>query len=213
MALRKPVILKSGLAADLVISDLQKSCRRSLVYQAVARVRDLSRSGFAHWAWKRIFTIVSEDVGLAEPHMAATIHALHSAAILATGKRNPTGIEMQASELQLVHAVFLLATAKKSRAIPEISFVEGANYDAGERLAIPDYAIDMHTAEGRSKGRRRDTAAGVRHWRDHAKVLINEVEISGGEWRAAAAAQWDAKLAAMEASPDNVEAAQTPKPR
>ena len=42
---------------------------------------ELADSGYAHYVFRRLLVITSEDVGLAEPTMPATIHALHQNAL------------------------------------------------------------------------------------------------------------------------------------
>lgn len=154
-----------GYSAPEVISALQKAIRRSNQEQAVYWAVELDRSGFAAHAWNRLKVIVSEDVGLAEPHMAATIAALFN-----TWKETKARSSGHCPErLMLVHATLLLARAQKSRMVDHATC---GHYGTNERLfEIPDEALDMHTGRGRRMGR------GLEHWYAEAATLVNEADL------------------------------------
>jgi len=83
--------------------------------------------------------------------MPATIVALHQAALTleagARGRRQGVG------RLQLVHAVLLLARARKSRIVDHALIAISADETVRE---IPDVALDKHTKRGRAMGRGRE---------------------------------------------------------
>lgn len=154
-----------GYRMDEVSSALQKTIRRSEERQAIFWVTELELSGYGNYAWKRIRTICSEDIGLAEPGMPTEIRALNDnwlEAKKAAKKDDPVGAEM----LFLVHATLLLVRAAKSRIVDNACVV----FYTGDRKAlgieIPDYAIDHHTARGRRMGR---TEAKV--WNESYKLV------------------------------------------
>lgn len=91
--------------------------------------------------------ITSEDVGLAELTMPATIHALYS---IWRDLRKGDG---DGGQLFLVHAVLLLARAKKSRIVDHALI---ALYNEDDRREIPDVALDKHSspASGAAAARR-----------------------------------------------------------
>src|SRR5262245_44732638 len=146
-----------------VTSAMQKSIRRGLIDEALFWATELDISGFGEYCWKRLRIISSEDVGLAEPLMPAVIHALYQNWSEQRKKRD----EKHAPErLFLVHAVQLLATAKKSRQVDNalITFYEGER----PKLRVPDFAYDRHTLMGRRKGR------GWTHFWEEGAKLENE---------------------------------------
>jgi replication-associated recombination protein RarA len=128
-----------------VVSALQKAVRRGEMDGAMYWAAELDRSGYGAWMWKRLLVIASEDVGVADPHLIATIRALRELH-REIAKKDPTE-----GRLQVLHAVYLLVRAPKSRAL-----VMAACWyfsDAHPRLDVPDHALDRHTARGRRMGR------------------------------------------------------------
>jgi replication-associated recombination protein RarA len=91
-------------------SALQKMVRRGQTEDAVYWAWQMYSAGLGAWAWRRVRTICSEDVGHAWPEGPAVINALHGTA-LDLGKKKGTDDAL----LPLVHAVILLAEAPKSR--------------------------------------------------------------------------------------------------
>ena len=154
-----------GYSAPEVVSALQKSIRRSDQERAAYWAVELDRSGFGAHAWNRLLIIVSEDIGLSDPHMPATIRALYETWKEAKARRSAHHPE----RLMLVHAALLLARAKKSRMVDHATC---GHYGINDRLyEIPDEALDMHTARGRGMGR------GLEHWYAEAAVITNEADL------------------------------------
>ena len=149
-----------GYKLGEVTSALQKSLRRGDEDGSLFWATELDLSGYGEYCWKRLRIITSEDVGLAEPALAATIQALYEAWADQRKKRD----ERHGPErLFLVHAVMLLARAKKSRMVDHALI---AYYEADRTpRAIPDCAMDKHTATGRRLKR------GHAHfWAEGAKI-------------------------------------------
>jgi replication-associated recombination protein RarA len=141
---------------------LQKAIRRGQEESAVYWALELDESGYTAYVWRRLLVITSEDVGLAEPHMPATIHALHQSALTleagARGRRQAVG------RLQLVHAVLLLARARKSRIVDHALIAMSADETIRQ---VPDVALDRHTKRGRAMGR------GFDHFFEQGSKLAN----------------------------------------
>lgn len=156
-----------GYLTHEVVSALQKAIRRCqpelAVYWAVELDRSSSTGGMQ--VWNRLAIITSEDIGLAEPDLPATI-----AALFETWKQQRARNSAAHPErLMLVHAVLLLARARKSRMVDHAVH---AMYTTNETLyEIPDEARDMHTAAGRRLRRGSD------HWYEEAAVLVNQVDL------------------------------------
>ncbi len=129
-----------------VASALQKSIRRGLEQEALFWATELDISGYGEYCWKRLRIITSEDVGLAEPNLPATIQALYCAW---TDQRKKKDERHGPERLFLVQAVILLARAAKSRLVDHALIVY---YEARAQLPtlqMPDYALDKHTPRGR----------------------------------------------------------------
>lgn len=147
-----------------VASALQKSIRRGLEEEALYWAAELDRSGYDQYVWKRLLMITSEDVGLAEPTMPATIRSLYDT-WLETRKRKD---ERKPERMFLVHAVLLLSRAKKSRICDHAKMWSYS--DHVEHREIPDYALDKHTRRGKQLGR------GFDHFWDVGTLLVGEPE-------------------------------------
>jgi replication-associated recombination protein RarA len=155
-----------GYKLGEVASALQKSIRRGLELDALFWATELDLSGYGEYCWKRLRIITSEDVGLAEPILPAVIQALYEAWSDQKKKKD----ERHGPErLFLVHAVIILARAKKSRMVDHalIVFYEASR----QKRPVPDYALDKHTARGRQLRRGHD-----HFWKEGAKVA-NAAEI------------------------------------
>ncbi len=149
-----------GYQLGEVASALQKCVRRGEEESALFWATELDMSGYGEYCWKRLKIMASEDVGLAEPGLAGEIRALYGNWLDQRKKKD----ERHGPErLFLVHAVIILARAKKSRLVDHalIAYYEAAR----PKLEIPDAALDKHTRRGRMKGR------GHEHfWTEGAKV-------------------------------------------
>jgi replication-associated recombination protein RarA len=133
-----------------VVSALQKCIRRGDVDAALYWAAELERSGLGWWLWKRLRVIVTEDVGPAWPEGPAVIEALWRtySDLRRAGGKQP---KRRPWRLVVMHAVYLLATAPKSRIADWASMVM---FSETERREIPDVALGQHTSRGRRMGRR-----------------------------------------------------------
>jgi len=144
-----------------------KSIRRCLADDAVYWGLVCYRLGRPDNMWRRMFIHLSEDVGLAEPHIAQDIEALYRTWITL---RDPEGKAAYESEnnqfLPFIHAVMLLAYARKSRAVDN-AYIVHCKAPFVER-EVPDYATDLHSPKGRRMGR------DIEHWITEASRINNE---------------------------------------
>jgi replication-associated recombination protein RarA len=139
----------NGLAADQVISALQKEIRRGNTENAVLLAYEMLTTSPAmeDYLWQRLMVISVEDIGFGEPHAPVLINSLsqiNNAFDRSVGER----------KLFAIHAVRYLCGCQKDRSSDEmINWVLLASA-RGEAVAeIPDYALDKHTATGRALGR------------------------------------------------------------
>lgn len=156
-------------------SALIKSIRRGLVDDAIYWGCLLYKLGRAEIIWRRLFIHLSEDVGLAERDLPSQISALYDnyQRLLQPGE---TAYEsLDAHRLPMVHAIALLATAKKSRAVDSLVIVNF--HGPEEERPIPDYCIDFHSPLGRRMGR------GVEHFFNEAAKIVNESTETIDSWK------------------------------
>jgi replication-associated recombination protein RarA len=130
-----------------LLSALQKDIRRCNEYQAL------------HWAieletynvkalWNRLRVIASEDIGIANSEATVLVDVLEKHYFDAVQRKNDS------SRLFLVHAVLYLARSQKSRIVDDLLITAYGNIKYnGEKLPIPDYALDIHTLRGKKMGR------------------------------------------------------------
>src|SRR5919106_6877816 len=154
----------NGFQADHVISALQKEIRRGNTENAALLAYEMiiTSPALEDYLWKRLKVISVEDIGFAEllaPVLIQNLFEMTSACDYASGER----------KLYAIHAVRYLCMCKKDRSTDEM--VSWMNYVSklGNVLPIiPEYALDMHTADGQKKGR------GRRHFYEEASRVNPE---------------------------------------
>jgi replication-associated recombination protein RarA len=140
---------RHGLAADEVISALQKEIRRGHTENAALLAYEMAvtSASLEEYLWKRLLCISVEDVGLGNPQAAGQVHDLyqmHEVYDRGEGDRL----------LFAIHAVRLLCASPKDRSTDEmINWIKQAVEEDSLRPEIPDYALDKHTARGQAMGR------------------------------------------------------------
>lgn len=144
-----PLLTVKGYDFGEVASALQKALRRGEEEAALFWAVELDESGYAEYLWKRLRIICSEDVGPAEPHLPATLRALYESwrelKAKADDKHRP-------ERLFIVHAIILLARARKSRLV-DWALIVAYGEHGGRTPEIPDVALDKHTGRGQRLGR------------------------------------------------------------
>jgi replication-associated recombination protein RarA len=154
-----------GLPADQVISALQKEIRRGSTENAVLLAYEMiiTSPSLEDYLWQRLMVISVEDVGFGEPHAPTMLNALFQ--MLGAFDRS-------AGERKLfaVHAVRYLCACQKDRSSDEmVNWVICAVMQGQVKPTIPDYALDMHTAQGQAIGR------GRRHFLEEGAKLVPEL--------------------------------------
>jgi len=145
-----------------LLSALQKDIRRGNEYQAVFWAAELE-SFNAKMVWNRLRVIASEDISMANPNATLVVDVLEKEYDDAVRRKNDS------SRLFLVHAVLFLARSPKSRIVDDLLITAYGNIKfKDEKLEIPDYALDMHTARGKMMGR------GIKHFIEEGCKLVNE---------------------------------------
>jgi replication-associated recombination protein RarA len=140
-----------------VASALQKAIRRGDARLAGYFGIELFESNYAAYAWRRLLTISAEDcAGVITTEVAA----LHEAWRAIDAKRKGGG------RIFLAKAVILLCQSPKSRdadhltnlvydrrSVDEAALLAELEDARREPVPIPDYAYDVHTREGRRRGK------------------------------------------------------------
>ncbi|TPE43977.1 AAA family ATPase [Pontibacter mangrovi] len=163
---------KKGYDFFEVSSALQKSIRRGLEDEAMYWAAEFYHSGFDEYLWKRLRVCCSEDIGIAEPALPATIHALYST--YQDFKKKKKEDSQPSERLFLAQAVITLCRAQKSRLICHASIHYFRTHEH-YHLPIPDYAYDQHTRKGKSMKR------GLAHFFEEGARLENMAEVDREE--------------------------------
>ena len=155
----------NGFQADHVISALQKEIRRGNTENAALLAYEMmiTSAALEDYLWHRLKVISVEDIGFGEllaPVLIQSLYEMCSACDRGVGER----------KLYAIHAVRYLCSCKKDRSTDEmINWINHSSKLGNLLPVIPDYALDMHTAEGQKKGR------GRRHFFEEASRTNPEV--------------------------------------
>ena len=155
-----------GFQADHVISALQKEIRRANTENAALLAYEmiLTSPALEDYLWHRLKVISVEDIGFGEPLAPMLIQNLFE-----MNSSCDRGVSER--RLYAIHAVRYLCLCRKDRSTDEmINWINHATRLGNVLPVIPDYALDMHTAEGQKKGR------GRRHFFEEASRVIPEVQ-------------------------------------
>lgn len=140
-------------------SALQKSIRRGLDEDSVFWAFEFVPK-YETYIWKRLKVILNEDIGIANPGLIPILDALENQ------------YYQSRDTLALTNAVLLMARSPKTRIACHLSIVMEQNRTQNlPKRPIPDYALDMHTARGRMKGR------GYKEFRADGAQLQNKAEV------------------------------------
>lgn len=143
-----------------VSSAMQKAIRRADAPLAGYWALELWQSGFGRYVWKRLLTISAEDCWGILTH---EVKALHDSYLVINEGVPP---KQARGRIFISKAVILLCLSKKSRDpdhLQNFVYDQSAGLDpdtladelrsADEYVAIPDYAYDCHTREGKKRGK------------------------------------------------------------
>lgn len=177
-----------------VASAFQKSVRRGLLDDALYWGVELYLSGCHEYAWKRMRVMCSEDIGPAEPGLPAQIAGLYTMFRQLLDAKPKRAGAMGSEKLFFVHAVILLARARKCRVVDHANIYHFRAHDSIPRRAIPDWALDKHTWRGKRMGR------GIDHFFETGTRLENESAEIEDAYREAAMEWADADMPKQDAN-------------
>jgi replication-associated recombination protein RarA len=152
---------RHGLAADQVISALQKEIRRGNTENAAMLAYEMATTSpeLEDYLWYRLLVISVEDVGRGDLQAPVLIHTLY---------RINQGFGHRGGEnlLLATHAVRYLCGCQKDRSSDEmVNWLIHLDRIGELHPEIPDYALDMHTARGKELGRGK-----LHFWEEGAKI-------------------------------------------
>lgn len=132
------------------LSAMIKSIRRGYALKAVHWGCILDRLGHTELVWRRLMIHMSEDIGLADRTLPASLMALRQSHRELEAAQKHGGARQS-----LVHALLLLATARKNRSVDHLAMImyEQPLEEFGAKGMIPDEAFDHHGRVGRELGR------------------------------------------------------------
>ena len=112
------------------------------------------------YLWQRMLIISVEDMGFGEPRAPVLVNTLRQMA-------ETLDHTVDERKLFAIHAVRYLCGCQKDHSSDEMfNWAKHAVERGDARPEIPDYALDMHTAEGRAMGRGR-----LHFYEEGAKLL------------------------------------------
>jgi replication-associated recombination protein RarA len=155
-----------GFKADHVISALQKEVRRGHTENAALLAFEmiLTSPAMEDYMWHRLKVMSVEDIGFGDVMAPVIVNAIHQFV-----KESDRSIGER--KLYAVHVIRYLCACKKDRSSDEmVNWIIAAVGDGSALPNIPEYALDMHTAEGQKKGR------GRRHFFEEASKTEPELE-------------------------------------
>ena len=150
-----------GFKADHVISALQKEVRRGHAENAALLAFEmiLTSPAMEDYLWHRIKVMSVEDIGFGDVMAPVIINAIHQFV-----KESDRSIGER--KLYAVHAIRYLCACDKDRSSDEmVNWIMAAVENGSALPTIPEYALDMHTADGQKKGR------GRRHFFEEASKI------------------------------------------
>lgn len=171
--------VEGGKKAEVSIwqSILQKSIRRGLVEKAMyAALKLLNLSWWQ--CWRRLEIISVEDCCV--PSTIVAVDVLFKEFMAFRGRKTTCELDWEMKRCA-VAAAKIMAESQKDRTADEfleiVDELEKGNFAElkAELESIPDFAVDMHTIQGRSLGR------GYRHWLKVGSQSVNRT--SGYEER------------------------------
>lgn len=139
---------RNGLAADEVISALQKSIRKGKERAACEFAYEMyiSSPQMEEKLWRRLQAISVEDIGMENPQAPILINSLNQ-------MRQSFSYNEPDRAMMFVHAIRYLCESTKDRSSDLLKNIIIKNFALGYVPTIPDYALDKHTTREKKLGR------------------------------------------------------------
>ncbi len=153
-------LTQGGYGLYDVISALQKEIRRGNEYAAFYWALELCPK-YEAYMWRRLVVIANEDLGIAAGWILEFVPQQRAIYFELRAERGGNG----SAKMVLANTILAMCRSPKCRMADEFKCVVEQDRRHGTRLEVPDYALDMHTATGKRKGR------GHQFWLDEGCVL------------------------------------------
>ena len=140
---REDLRLPDGTPLDEATSALIKTLRRGWELDALGWA-SLMVQRFTWKTWRTLATFAAEDIGPANPHALPLVMASRFA-----WEKHAEQSSARPPLVLLANAVLCLARSSKSREADDLAESMKHLIERGWRPALPEYAIDTHTARGR----------------------------------------------------------------
>ena len=139
---------RNGYNGDTIISMLQKSIRRGKEHNALCAAYEMyiTSPQFEDKLWRRLMAISVEDIGFGDPLAPILVNAYNQ-------MRKEFLYSDADRPLFFFHVIRYLCRCKKERSSDNLKNMIAKKFASGKFFIVPDYAYDMHTVEGREKGR------------------------------------------------------------
>lgn len=158
------ITTKNGYDFFECTSSFQKAVRRCDENNGLFFAVELYESNYAEYVWKRMFVMVSEDIGLSNPELPSQIWSLFEMYSFLKKKND----KHEPEKLQFIHAVLLMIRSPKSRLVDWALIDAFRKHDERVPTTPPmDVALDKHTRRGKALGR------GFDHFFDEGCKLEN----------------------------------------
>lgn len=139
---------KNGYDFFECTSSFQKSIRRGDEDNALFWAVELYISNYAEYVWKRMFVMLSEDIGLSNPVLPQQVWALYGIYSQLQKKAD----KHEPEKLHFIHAVLLLVRSPKSRLV-DWALIHAFRKHNDNLIEPMDCALDKHTRRGKQMGR------------------------------------------------------------
>lgn len=162
---------RNGLAADEVISALQKSIRKGKERPACEFAYEMyiSSPQMEEKLWRRLQAISVEDIGMGNPQAPILINNLNQ-------MRQNFSYNEPDRAMMFVHAIRYLCESTKDRSSDLLKNIIIKNFALGYVPEIPDYALDKHTTRGQKMGR------GSMHFLEVDSKVTPQLEVDNDYW-------------------------------
>ncbi|MBP2058509.1 replication-associated recombination protein RarA [Lactobacillus colini] len=163
---------RNGLAADEVISALQKSIRKGKERAAAEFAYEMyiSSPQMEEKLWRRLQAISVEDVGMGNPQAPILINSLNQ-------MRKNFAYNEPDRAMMFVHAIRYLCESTKDRSSDLLKNIIIKNFALGYVPTIPDYALDKHTTRGNKMGR------GSMHFLEVDSKVTPQLKVDNNYWQ------------------------------
>ena len=162
---------RNGLAADEVISALQKSIRKGKERAACEFAYEMyiSSPDMEEKLWRRLQAISVEDIGMGNPQAAILINSLNQ-------MRRSFSYNEPDRAMMFVHAIRYLCESTKDRSSDLLKNIIIKKFALGYVPEIPDYALDKHTTRGKKMHR------GSMHFLEVDSKVTPQLKVNNKYW-------------------------------